>query len=108
MEFPENKIYVDHQSRDRVRHEIETLFGLLVGYRRHSVTLDIYDYERKNGHRDLRDSVHHLVALKEQGLSMILFSENSCILSHFQMGSTRSIFRMSPLTLKDPPKKRRR
>ncbi|QDS72527.1 hypothetical protein FKW77_000227 [Venturia effusa] len=70
--FPDNKVYLYHQSRDRVRHEMETLFGLLEGYRRHPVTLEIYDYRRKKGQRDLRDSIHHLITLKKQGISVVL------------------------------------
>jgi hypothetical protein len=69
---PTNESYVSIQSKDRLRHEMETLFGLLEGHDRPRGTLEIYAHRPTSGLWDLRDSVNHLVNLKLEGLAVTL------------------------------------
>jgi hypothetical protein len=75
--IPDNATYVDIQSEDKLRHEMEILSGLVDGHHRSPGTIEIYAYRQYHGPWDLRGSVHHLVTLKEQGLAVNLKIQRS-------------------------------
>lgn len=69
---PDNAMYMKIQNKDKLRHNMEILFGLLEGRHRHPGTLQIYVHRESTGPWDPRDIFHHLVNLKNYGLAVNL------------------------------------